>query len=85
MVRRPRRRPRQINLRLAEPLRHRLVVAAKERQISTNQLMNELLAAGLEKSPEKFAESVAKAVVERMGTWPGLLASQQQKKEGGNK
>ena len=43
MVRRPRRRPRQINLRLAEPLRHRLVVAAKERQISTNQLMRQLL------------------------------------------
>src|SRR6516165_11310849 len=48
MVRRPRRRPRQINLRLAEPLRHRLVVAAKERQISTNQLMRQLLEAGLE-------------------------------------
>jgi hypothetical protein len=85
MRRRKPRGPRQINLRLDEPLRRKLESAAKERQISTNQLMNELLAAGLEKSPEKFAESVAKAVVERMGTWPGLLASQQQKKEGGNK
>jgi|SRR6516165_787796 len=50
MVRR-RRRPRQINLRLAEPLRHKLQAAAKERQISTNQLMRQLLEAGLENKP----------------------------------
>jgi hypothetical protein len=38
-------------LRLAEPLRHKLQATAKERQISTNQLMRELLEAGLENKP----------------------------------
>ena len=84
MRRRKPRGPRQINLRLDEPLRRKLEALAKERQVSTNQLMNQFIAEGIEKSREKFAEAVATAVVERMGTWRGLLAPREQKKEGGN-
>jgi HicB family len=44
-----RRKPiRQINLRIAEQLRQKLEIAAKERGISTNQLMRQLLEDGLE-------------------------------------
>ena len=90
-----RRKPRQINLRINEELRRKLESAAKERRISTNQLMRQLLEDGLENSPEKFARSVAKAVVLQLQESPldlqgsprALLdteSSQQHKKEGGN-
>jgi hypothetical protein len=87
------REPRQINLRIDEELRRKLEATAKERQISTNQLMTQLLEDGLNKSPEKFAQSVAMAVVQELGVQqmgsPRVLldtkSSQQRKKEGGNK
>jgi hypothetical protein len=46
-----RRRPRQINLRLTEPLRRKLQTTAKARGISTTQLMRQLLETGLENKP----------------------------------
>jgi hypothetical protein len=81
--RRPR-SPRQINLRVDEPLRRKLEATAKERQISTNQLMNQLLETGLEelRSPSRpmmkgktIAEDIAEAVAKRLGwskvpPWP---------------
>ena len=94
MVRR-RRRPRQINLRLAEPLRHKLQATAKERQISTNQLMRQLLEEGLEANKDKtIAETIAKAVAKQLGfskvprrprpprTLIGSISPQQHKNEG---
>jgi hypothetical protein len=60
MVRRRYKPIRQINLRITEPLRRRLEIAAKERQISTNQLMGQLLETGLEdKLEDKLANYFA--------------------------
>ena len=87
----------QVNLRIKETLRRKLEAAAKEHQVSFNQELTARLEDSLEKetvqSLENAAQSLAQdalrlrsltnTVVERMGTWPGLLASQQQKKEGG--
>jgi predicted DNA-binding protein len=94
-----RRKIRQINLRLGEPLRRRLETAAAEREISTNQLMRELLEAGLDNLENKdanIAETIAKAVAKQLGfskvprrprpprTFIGSISSQQHKKEGGD-
>jgi hypothetical protein len=93
-----RRKPiRQINLRITEPLRRKLETAAAERGISTNQLMAQLLEAGLEENKDKtIAETIAKAVAKRLGfrkvpsrpppprTLIGSVSSQQHKKEGGD-
>jgi hypothetical protein len=57
MVRRRYKPIRQINLRITESLRRRLEVAAAERQISTNQLMGQLLEAGLENKPNRLLDS----------------------------
>ena len=97
MRRRKPRGPRQINLRLDEPLRRKLEALAKERQVSTNQLMAQLLEAGLEENKDKtIAETIAKAVAKRLGfrkvpsrpppprTLIGSVSSQQHKKEGGD-
>jgi hypothetical protein len=70
MVRRGRKPIRQINLRITEPLRRRLEAAAEEREISTNQLMGQLLEAGLENLENKdanLAETIAKAVAKQLG------------------
>jgi len=83
----------QINLRINPALRTKIERAAKERQISTNQLMNELLEEGLEDKAEKFAQRVARAVVERLGavggasrepSFVGGASSQQNKNEEGD-
>ena len=67
----PRHKPiRQINLRITEPLRRRLETAAEEQEISTNQLMGQLLEAGLENLENKdanVAETIAKAVAKQLG------------------
>jgi hypothetical protein len=88
---------RQINLRITEQLRRKLEAAAAERQISTNQLMGQLLEEGLEDKAESFAQRVARAVVKQLGAVappPGQSApksvgggealSQQPKKEEGD-
>ena len=93
-----RRKPiRQINLRITEQLRARLEAAAAGRGISTNQLMAQLLEAGLEKMKGKtIADDIAEAVAKRLGwskvpPWPpqprtliSSLSSQQDKNEGGD-
>jgi hypothetical protein len=80
-------------LRINPALRTKIERAAKERQISTNQLMNELLEEGLEDKAEKFAQRVARAVVERLGavggasrepSFVGGASSQQHKNEEGD-
>jgi hypothetical protein len=43
---------RQINLRIGEALRRKLQAAAKERQISTNQLMRQTLEDATENQPQ---------------------------------
>jgi hypothetical protein len=87
----------QVNARIKEKLRRKLEAAAKEHQVSFNQELTTRLEDSFEKETvqtfENAAQSIAQdalrlrsladTVVERMGTWPGLLASQQQKKEGG--
>jgi hypothetical protein len=87
----------QVNARRKEKLRRKLEAAAKEHQVSFNQELTTRLEDSFEKETvqtfENAAQSLAQdalrlrsladTVVERMGTWPGLLASQQQKKEGG--
>ena len=97
MVARRRKPIRQINLRITEHLRKRLEATAAARGISTNQLMGQLLEAGLENKIKTFAEDIAKAVAKRLGfskvpPWPplprtliGSASSQQHKKEGGDK
>jgi len=64
-----RRKIRQINLRLTEPLRARLEAAAAERQISTNQLMRQLLEDGLDPKPKQsefLIRSIVEGVAERI-------------------
>jgi hypothetical protein len=58
---------RQINLRITEQLRRKIEAEAAERQISTNQLMTQLLKDGLDKPPEKFVDALAKALVKQLG------------------
>jgi hypothetical protein len=91
-----RRKPiRQINLRITEQLRARLEAAAAGRGISTNQLMAQLLEAGLENKNKTIADDIADAVAKRLfskvpsrprppRTLMGLLSSQQDRKEGGD-
>jgi hypothetical protein len=92
-----RRKPtiRQINLRLDETLRGRLERAAKERRVSVNELMRQLLEAGLE-SEEKTKQSFEarlrglergyESLVQRFGPPLPLLEAARQKKqeEGGD-
>jgi hypothetical protein len=92
----PRRRrprtPRQINLRIDEPLRRRLEAEAKERQISTNQLMNQLLADGLENKAKQSLEDRVRRLenlVQRSDTpLPARVEAerrQREQEEGGSK
>jgi plasmid stability protein len=87
----------QVGLRLREDLRRKLAAAAEEHHRSFNEELTKRLEESLEKETVQTLENAAQSlaqdalrlrsltstVVERMGTWPGLLASQPQKKEGG--
>jgi hypothetical protein len=87
-----RRKPiRQINLRITEALRSKLEAAAIERRVSTNELMRQLLEAGLE-NEKKIKQSLEERVrrLENLVQYsppplPLLEAERQQKqKEGDN-
>jgi hypothetical protein len=86
-----RRKPiRQINLRISEALRSKLEAAAKERRVSTNELMRQLLEAGLEnekKTKQSLEERVRglESLVQRFQSpRPLLEAEQKNQKEGGD-
>ena len=88
-----RRKPiRQINLRISDELRRELEVAAQERRISINQLMRQLLEAGLE-NENKAKQSLENRVrrledlVQRYEPPLPLLEAekrQREQEEGGN-
>jgi hypothetical protein len=79
-------------LRINEELRRKLGAAAKERQISTNQLMRQLLEDGLETNAKPSFESRLRNLedhVQRMGSQRLLLDEaewrQRDQEEGGGK
>jgi hypothetical protein len=79
-------------LRINEELRRKLGAAAKEGQISTNQLMRQLLEDGLENKAKQSLESRLRNLedrVQRMGSQTVLLDEaerrQRDQEEGGKK
>ena len=86
-----RRKPRQINLRINEELRRKLEAAAKERQISTNQLMRQLLEDGLENKAKQSLEVRVRRLEDLLQISKPPLAlteaerRQREQEEGGNK
>jgi uncharacterized protein (DUF1778 family) len=94
---RRRKKIRQINLRITDDLRGRLQRAADERRVSINQLMRQLLEAGLENNAQLSLENVARRLtnlenhLQRFetplgspATLTGIVSPQQQKKERSN-
>ena len=87
----------QVGLRLREDLRRKLATAAEDHHRSFNEELTKRLEDSLENEARQTLQDDAQSIaqdalrlrgltdmaVERMGTWPGLLASQ--KKEGDNK
>jgi hypothetical protein len=91
----------QVNLRIKEKLRRKLEAAAKEHEVSFNQEITARLEDSLEGKAKQSLENIAvdielawrrfddktNKLVERMGSWPGLLNAKpprQEQEEGGN-